>query len=56
MLSRAGEYGRHWNEVTLVDESGGGSSRPSCFLVDLMFDVGRLIPTQTPEAAAYQHF
>ena len=33
-----------------------GVSTPSCFVVDLMFDVGRLLPAQTPEAAAYQHF
>eukprot|EP00731_Ephydatia_muelleri_P015293 Em0008g1013a len=49
-----GEYGRHWNEVTLMDDDGG--STPSCFVVDLMFDVGRLLQAQTPEAAAYQHF
>ena len=52
-----GDYGRHWNEVTLVkeQEGGGGSGSPSCFVVDLMFDVGRLLPVQTPEATAYQH-
>lgn len=49
-----GEYGRHWNEVTLVDTDGSHSL--CCFVVDLMFDVGRLLPVQTPEAAAYQHF
>lgn len=47
-----GEYGRHWNEVTLVE---GGRAAPQLFIVDLMFQPGHLMPGGSPDAEQYQH-
>ena len=46
-----GEYGRHWNEVTLVV----GEGAPQTFTVDLMFEPGCLMPSGSPDAKQYQH-
>lgn len=47
-----GEYGRHWNEVTLLLEEEGA---PQTFTVDLMFEPGRLMPSGSPDTKQYQH-
>ncbi len=47
-----GEYGRHWNEVTLMDEPRG---RVGVYIVDLMFSPGQLMPSTSPQALQYQH-
>lgn len=45
-----GDYGRHWNEVSLVE----GKSVRVC-VVDVMFSPGRLMPAHSPQAEQYQH-
>ena len=47
-----GEYGRHWNEVALVEGEG---ATPQTFTVDLMFQPGHLMPCGSPEAGQYKH-
>ncbi|KAG8443256.1 hypothetical protein GDO86_011890 [Hymenochirus boettgeri] len=55
-LSR-GEYGRAWNEVKLIDSQQGAFkviSPPKCYIVDLMFEPGRLIIQGSVDAESYQ--
>ncbi|XP_053429219.1 armadillo repeat-containing protein 3 isoform X1 [Nycticebus coucang] len=52
-----GEYGRAWNEVTLVhDRKGviGGLSPPDIYIVDLMFHPGMLMKLKSREADLYR--
>ena len=45
-----GEYGRHWNEVTLMEER-----RPKSFVVDLVYSPGQLLAAGSPEVMQYHH-
>lgn len=47
-----GEYGRHWNEVSVEDTD---SLVHKLYIVDLMFEPGQLLPSNTPQAVQYQH-
>ncbi|KAF6371406.1 armadillo repeat containing 3 [Rhinolophus ferrumequinum] len=53
-----GEYGRAWNEVKLMNESlkgvTGGLPPPEIYIVDLMFQPGRLIKLRSREADLYR--
>ncbi|XP_073437911.1 armadillo repeat-containing protein 3 isoform X3 [Dendrobates tinctorius] len=52
-----GDYGRAWNEVKLLDESirAGTKSSPETYIVDLMYEPGRLMRHGSVEADHYQH-
>ncbi|XP_019489486.1 PREDICTED: armadillo repeat-containing protein 3, partial [Hipposideros armiger] len=53
-----GEYGRAWNEVKLMNESQKGVTGvlppPEVYIVDLMFQPGRLIKIRSREADLYR--
>ncbi|KAM4028842.1 armadillo repeat-containing protein 3 isoform 2-T2 [Anomaloglossus baeobatrachus] len=52
-----GDYGRAWNDVKLLDESTryGTKASPETYLVDLMYQPGRLMKHGSVEADHYQH-
>ncbi|XP_057288672.1 armadillo repeat-containing protein 3 isoform X4 [Pezoporus wallicus] len=54
-----GKYNRAWNEVKLVDDSPQGITGlllpPREYIVDLMFEPGRLIKEGSVEADQYKH-
>ena len=44
-----GDYGRHWNEVTIATD------HPCCHVVDLMTSGGQLLLAGSPQAELYLH-
>ncbi|MEE6524482.1 hypothetical protein FKM82_023986, partial [Ascaphus truei] len=54
-----GDYGRAWNEVKLIDESTQGGTKvllpPETYVVDLMYEPGRLMKHASVDADHYQH-
>ncbi|XP_069816633.1 armadillo repeat-containing protein 3 isoform X2 [Dendropsophus ebraccatus] len=52
-----GDYGRAWNEVKLLDDSirAGTKAAPETYIVDLMYQPGRLMKHGSLEADYYQH-
>ncbi|XP_077124472.1 armadillo repeat-containing protein 3 isoform X2 [Ranitomeya variabilis] len=52
-----GDYGRAWNDVKLLDESirAGTKSSPETYIVDLVYQPGRLMRHGSVEADHYQH-
>ncbi|KAM5156632.1 armadillo repeat-containing protein 3 [Mantella aurantiaca] len=51
-----GDYGRAWNEVKLLSDSlrPGTRAPPESYIVDLMYEPGRLMKQGTAEAETYQ--
>ncbi|XP_068094681.1 armadillo repeat-containing protein 3 [Hyperolius riggenbachi] len=51
-----GDYGRAWNEVKLLEDSlrPGMRAPPETYIVDLMYEPGRLMKQGTVEADGYQ--
>ncbi|XP_075683674.1 armadillo repeat-containing protein 3 isoform X2 [Rhinoderma darwinii] len=52
-----GDYGRAWNEVKLLNDSicAGTKAPPETYIVDLMYEPGRLMKHGSVEADHYQH-
>ena len=44
-----GDYGRHWNEVTM------GTEKPRSYVINLMAGSDHLLPVGSPQAHHYQH-
>ncbi|XP_031563754.1 armadillo repeat-containing protein 3-like [Actinia tenebrosa] len=51
-----GEYNRAWNEVMLCEDSkaGGPILPPKTYIVDLMYEPGRLMLSGSPDSITYQ--
>ncbi|XP_073532604.1 armadillo repeat-containing protein 3 isoform X2 [Phyllobates terribilis] len=52
-----GDYGRAWNEVKILDESirAGTKASPETYIMDLVYQPGRLMRHGSVEADHYQH-
>ncbi|XP_078394389.1 armadillo repeat-containing protein 3 isoform X5 [Cetorhinus maximus] len=55
-----GDYNRAWNEVKLIDQSShdtpGLFIPPTAYILDLMYQVGNLMRTDSPDAAHYESY
>ncbi|XP_041040911.1 armadillo repeat-containing protein 3 isoform X5 [Carcharodon carcharias] len=55
-----GDYNRAWNEVKLIDQPShdnpGLFIPPTIYILDLMYQVGNLMRTDSPDAAHYESY